>query len=1374
MVIADARGLQRVSYSLPPPSNDEALPCFQVPPFVDVESRLHRSGPLLIPTEIYGGKEAHSSSGAASKDSGSRHATHTLAVTSLALDLVTCVGDDGESSEDDSDETQSSEGARKPTWTRPVRPYPRGILYTAGRDGLTASWDLKLPVQCRESTRQAIGGASPNQEGDMTNLELSLAEDGHLPSSTQADQHWRSDSTSRMHRPAAPSLIPGLQKSPASGRPTSIKVSPHTFQAVQPFWHPKARRRKPAFRQCIQSHTDWVNEIVLCNDNQTLISASSDRTVKAWNPHHTASQFKPHSIGSHADYVKCLALAPAVSKVFSGGFDRCVKLWDLNAGRSGDGEPVFQLGPGGGQSESSVYALATDESARTVAVGSTEHIVSVWDVRAKRQIAKLIGHTNNVKSLLISNDGQQILSGSSDSTIRLWSVAEQRCLHTFEHHNDSVWSLYSDHPRLDIFYSGDRQGYVCKVDWERCAEVDEGECVVLCRDSVAGQDESTLENTQHNGSATRGKATSAAAWSQRHKQLTHSGIHKIVAIDNAYFCTASNSSSVRVWEDIPTRCEREALYTSVQANAARMLGNPSDSPGQLAPQKHATRPSPLRNDLTQSSASPRSGHAPLPGSSGVSFSEPEASVAACSPSPSRMAGLVGVRMTSSPLARFNLTQEEGSDEHAHSYHFNGIPFDSLVNLSPFNELYAVGRSSVSVRRSFVVPRTHGMGTESMNTFNHPVSSAAARMHLVNTDMSPLRSAYDAASLPAALQFDVVGTMQSPSSSLRFSHSFKHAHQATSPPNSDVAPSINSRTSLVLDAEEDRELGVGHQLQAAFEERELAQDATPLRGSPAEVLEGSHGLIRSCMLNDRRHVLTIDTAGNVALWDIIKCTCLGTFEAHQVRTAALADSPLPENDIERENWKAVSYPGEVLEAVRERIEGCGATPLWCTADTRAGSLTVHLQEPRCYDAEMYLDELSFLPPAAMKEDQRVNVGKLLLRNLLHGFFTAEVSVRSGKLAGSTALAAEAHEVFEVEGDALAIQTPSFAALRPRTPGMTISMVTSPSIPAIFPSSTPFSPGSSSGLNRMLNALKIPADGPSNYFDSHPSTIPLPSTEVNAVMTPNSKTTPTGFMSRFKRARPKSQKQSRNVYGDVAAVDTTVSSTANASAEHTRVRAAREILCRTMKPLPESDAPVYGLPHSTPVVFSESSADAGQYEVTYRGLVGSTAVDVPALELCAPRWLLAMLFQGELQQKDPIKSSFILQPYSGGASDGVAPAGVFHTMPALPSGNACLTATQMLRMKKVATYVAEKLDMQLPHAGDDSIVASRRPSAVSSSGDATPSVLGAAAGGLWAHETIEILCNHVVLPPNLTLAQCRRFLWKNSADMRLEYRLRQCSD
>lgn len=145
-----------------------------------------------------------------------------------------------------------------------------------------------------------------------------------------------------------------------------------------------------------------------------MVSASSDRTIKLWNPHSLCSN-SIHTLGNHADFVKCLASSDAHNWVASAGFDRKVSLWDLNETRSSailtftTGSQQYGL-TGGHQSDSSpktsIYALATNVHGNILATGSPEKVVRLWDPKSGKRITKLTGHTDNIRALLISDDGQ--------------------------------------------------------------------------------------------------------------------------------------------------------------------------------------------------------------------------------------------------------------------------------------------------------------------------------------------------------------------------------------------------------------------------------------------------------------------------------------------------------------------------------------------------------------------------------------------------------------------------------------------------------------------------------------------------------------------------------------------------------------------------------------------------------------------------------------------------------------------------------------------------------------------------------------------------------------------------------------------------------
>ncbi|KAI5566592.1 hypothetical protein POPTR_013G033800v4 [Populus trichocarpa] len=242
-----------------------------------------------------------------------------------------------------------------------------------------------------------------------------------------------------------------------------------------------------------ESHVDWVNDAVLAGD-RTLVSCSSDTTLKAWNCLSDGTCTK--TLRQHSDYVICLAAAEKNSNVVaSGGLGGEVFIWDVEAAltpvsKSGDAMeddcsngvngsanslPVTSLRtisssnsisahtsqshgyvPVGAKGhKESVYALAMNDSGTRLVSGGTEKVVRVWDPRTGSKAMKLRGHTDNIRALLLDSTGRYCLSGSSDSMIRLWDLGMQRCVHSYAVHTDSVWALAST-PTFSHVYSGGR------------------------------------------------------------------------------------------------------------------------------------------------------------------------------------------------------------------------------------------------------------------------------------------------------------------------------------------------------------------------------------------------------------------------------------------------------------------------------------------------------------------------------------------------------------------------------------------------------------------------------------------------------------------------------------------------------------------------------------------------------------------------------------------------------------------------------------------------------------------------------------------------------------------------------------------------------
>ena len=195
---------------------------------------------------------------------------------------------------------------------------------------------------------------------------------------------------------------------------------------VVTLWTPgKYLDEDPTKGRVIFAHPGAVSGISFAPNNQTVLTAGRDGTVKQWQlnvpPHRILAEAAPAEAEAAADPEaappaniagQLVAVASNSTSYVASGTDGVVRIFNVADGAAR--ELPDQPGP--------VRSLTISPNATLVATGSEAGAVKLWNLADGADRLQLLGHDGPIRSVTFHPDNARLATTGDDGTIRFWKL----------------------------------------------------------------------------------------------------------------------------------------------------------------------------------------------------------------------------------------------------------------------------------------------------------------------------------------------------------------------------------------------------------------------------------------------------------------------------------------------------------------------------------------------------------------------------------------------------------------------------------------------------------------------------------------------------------------------------------------------------------------------------------------------------------------------------------------------------------------------------------------------------------------------------------------------------------------------------------------
>jgi WD40 repeat protein len=183
----------------------------------------------------------------------------------------------------------------------------------------------------------------------------------------------------------------------------------------------------------LYNHSEFVTEVAISADGNTIASGSWDGFVTFWDPK-TQERIKT---AEKAGFIAQIIFHPTDRIIVTRTlFDKFVMVWN-----SKDGSLLHTLKGHDG----SIKDMAFNSNGELLATAGEDKVIKLWNIQTGSLISTFTGHSDKVNAVRFIQGGDVLISGSADKTVRLWDVKENKEITVFTELNEPVEFIEISH-----------------------------------------------------------------------------------------------------------------------------------------------------------------------------------------------------------------------------------------------------------------------------------------------------------------------------------------------------------------------------------------------------------------------------------------------------------------------------------------------------------------------------------------------------------------------------------------------------------------------------------------------------------------------------------------------------------------------------------------------------------------------------------------------------------------------------------------------------------------------------------------------------------------------------------------------------------------